>query len=111
MVLGVLGACATNPATGKKELMLVSEGQEIALGQQEDKKAVASFGAYDDPAERVRCAERFPEIPAWKRRDPQIPKSRWWITDAPHVGFRLESPAETYSMEEIRAYFTDLLGG
>jgi len=50
VLLGAMGACATNPATGKKELMLVSEGQEIALGQQEDQKAVASFGVYDDPA-------------------------------------------------------------
>jgi predicted Zn-dependent protease len=49
-VLAIVIACATNPATGKKEFMLVSEGQEIALGQQEDQKAVASFGVYDDPA-------------------------------------------------------------
>ena len=49
-VLAVIIACATNPATGKKEIMLVSEGQEVALGKQEDQKAVASFGVYEDPA-------------------------------------------------------------
>ena len=49
-VLAVIIACATNPATGKRELMLVSEGQEVALGKQEDQKAVASFGVYEDPA-------------------------------------------------------------
>lgn len=49
VAVGAVWACATNPATGKKELMLVSEGQEVALGQQEDQKAVASFGVYDDP--------------------------------------------------------------
>ena len=49
-VLAVIIACATNPATGKRELMLVSEGQEVALGKQEDRKAVASFGVYEDPA-------------------------------------------------------------
>ncbi len=49
-VLTIIIACAVNPATGKKEFMLVSEGQEIALGQQEDQRAVASFGVYDDPA-------------------------------------------------------------
>ena len=47
-VAAIIIACATNPATGKKEIMLVSEGQEIALGQQEDQKAVSSFGVYDD---------------------------------------------------------------
>ncbi len=49
-LLAAIGACATNPATGKRELMLVSEGQEVALGKQEDQKAVASFGVYEDPA-------------------------------------------------------------
>jgi hypothetical protein len=28
----LLAACATNPVTGKKELMLVGEGQEITIG-------------------------------------------------------------------------------
>ena len=28
--------CAVNPVTGKKEVMLVSEGQELAMGQQSD---------------------------------------------------------------------------
>ena len=32
MVLGIT-ACATNPATGKREFTLVSESQEIAMGQ------------------------------------------------------------------------------
>ena len=30
----LLAACATNPVTGKKEIMLVGEGQEIAIGAQ-----------------------------------------------------------------------------
>src|SRR5262245_30247212 len=29
-----LAACATNPVTGKKDLMLVGEGQELSIGQQ-----------------------------------------------------------------------------
>ena len=31
----LLAGCAVNPVTGKKELSLVSEGQELALGQQQ----------------------------------------------------------------------------
>jgi formylglycine-generating enzyme required for sulfatase activity len=27
--------------------------------------------------------------PAWQERDPQFPKSRWWLSDGPFVGFRL----------------------
>ena len=43
-------ACAVNPATGKREIMLVSEGQELAMGKQYDQQLVAELGLYDDPA-------------------------------------------------------------
>lgn len=46
----VAWACATNPATGRRELMLVSEGQEIAMGRQADPEIVATFGVYADAA-------------------------------------------------------------
>ena len=41
-------ACSINPATGKKEFMLMSEKQEIALGVDYDPSVVASFGLYQD---------------------------------------------------------------
>ena len=41
--------CATNPATGNKQLMLVSEAQEIQMGQEADAAVVASIGLYPDP--------------------------------------------------------------
>jgi predicted Zn-dependent protease len=42
-------ACATNPATGKKEVSLMSEQQEIATGQQMDGEVIKQMGLYDDP--------------------------------------------------------------
>ena len=42
-------SCAVNPVTGKKELSLMSESQEIALGKQSDPSIVASFGLYENP--------------------------------------------------------------
>src|SRR5262245_61003516 len=33
-VVASLAACATNPVTGKKDLMLVGEGEELSIGQQ-----------------------------------------------------------------------------
>lgn len=74
-------------------------------------QGVVRGGAFDDDPAGARCAERFPETPAWKRRDPQIPKSRWWNTDSPHVGFRLVSPDQAYTLDEIRAYFDEILSG
>jgi len=35
--------CATNPATGKQQVMLISEQQEIGMGQQEDQNVVQSI--------------------------------------------------------------------
>ena len=40
--------CARNPATGKRELMLVSESQEIAMGQENDPAIVAQMGLVAD---------------------------------------------------------------
>ncbi len=74
-------------------------------------RGVVRGGAFDDPAHEARCAARYPEAAAWKRRDPQIPKSRWWNTDSPQVGFRLVAPAGEYTMDEIRAYWNALLSG
>lgn len=42
-------ACAVNPVTGKKELSLMSEAEEIAYGQQADAEVRREMGVYDDP--------------------------------------------------------------
>ena len=44
----LFSGCATNPVTGKREIMLVSEGQELAMGQESDPAVVAQFGLYPD---------------------------------------------------------------
>src|SRR5829696_1232577 len=43
-----LAACASNPVTGKKELSLVSESQEIEMGKQYAQQIVQSMGVYQD---------------------------------------------------------------
>ncbi len=42
-------SCAINPVTGKKELMLMSESQEIQLGTQSDQQIIQTYGLYPDP--------------------------------------------------------------
>lgn len=42
-------SCAVNPVTGKKELSLISEGQEISLGEETDREIRVQYGIYDDP--------------------------------------------------------------
>ena len=50
--LGILffNSCARNPVTGKKQVVLMSEKQEIAMGKEADPQIVAQFGLYDDTA-------------------------------------------------------------
>jgi predicted Zn-dependent protease len=45
----VVISCAVNPVTGKKQLMLMSEAQEVALGLSYDPQVLTAFGLYDDP--------------------------------------------------------------
>jgi len=40
--------CSRNPVTGKKELSLMSESQEKALGLESDPQIQAEFGMYPD---------------------------------------------------------------
>ncbi|MBI1344393.1 MAG: SUMF1/EgtB/PvdO family nonheme iron enzyme [Terrimonas sp.] len=67
-------------------------------------------GGYTDVATDLRCASRKPSLPKWNRRDPQIPKSSWWLTDAPFAGFRIIRPWQQPSGEEIERFFNLYLG-
>lgn len=72
ILLLIASGCATNPATGKQQVMLMSEQQEISMGRQEDQNVVRSMGLYDDPTlqkyvedlgmELARSSER-PDLP------------------------------------------------
>jgi predicted Zn-dependent protease len=42
-------SCAVNPVTGKKELNLISESQEIAMGKETDVEIRQEYGVYADP--------------------------------------------------------------
>lgn len=42
--------CARNPVTGKKEVVLISEAQEIEMGKQADPEIIRQFGLYEDSA-------------------------------------------------------------
>ena len=43
-----LASCATNPVSGKSELALISESQEIEMGRQAAAAAEAQLGLVDD---------------------------------------------------------------
>lgn len=70
---------------------------------------VVRGGSYKDAASSLRSAKRGVSDLVWNRRDPQIPKSKWWNADAPFVGFRLVRPLVQPSQQEIAAFFNTYL--
>ena len=52
-------------------------------------EAALRAGSYrDDPAD-LHCDAYAEQDRSWNERDPQIPKSSWWLSDGPFAGFRL----------------------
>jgi len=78
-----LSGCATNPATGKRQFMLVSEGQEASMGKEADEQFHALYGDFPDPkaqayvesvARPLAAVSERPDLP-WTFRvvdDPQV---------------------------------------
>ncbi len=67
-------------------------------------------GSYADDAARVRPAARLRSNLDWNRRDPQLPRSKWWNTDAPFTGFRVVRPALDPNPQWIESFFQQYLG-
>jgi formylglycine-generating enzyme required for sulfatase activity len=53
----------------------------------EDGKALVCGGSWKDKVVGFKVRSR--QEPKWNERDPQNPKSKWWLSDAPFVGFRV----------------------
>jgi formylglycine-generating enzyme required for sulfatase activity len=70
---------------------------------------VVRGGSYMDESKELRCSNRIASDASWNKRDPQIPKSKWWLTDGMFVGFRVVRPAKLPSKEEIEKFFTSYL--
>tara|TARA_B100000965_G_scaffold65036_1_gene50796 strand:- start:4695 stop:5657 length:963 start_codon:yes stop_codon:yes gene_type:complete len=67
---------------------------------------VVRGGSWMDKPNRLRSSSRRPSSKKWKRRDPQIPKSLWWHTDAQFLGFRIIRPLETPPEEIQKKYWS-----
>lgn len=78
-----LGGCATNPVTGKRELSLISESQEIAMGQQAAREVRQSMGLVPDSALQ-RYVRSVASRMARTSERPQLPWS-FDVVDDPAV--------------------------
>ncbi len=54
-----------------------------------DGRHLTRGGSWRDPPAEAHPGARAGYSTGWQERDPQYPKSRWWLSDAPFVGFRI----------------------
>jgi predicted Zn-dependent protease len=55
-------SCAVNPVTGRKQIMLMSEAQEVQLGLSYHPQVMATFGEYDNPALQAFVQQKGTEM-------------------------------------------------
>jgi len=72
----VIAACTMNPATGQRQLTLMSEAQEIQIGAHTHPEVLATYGAYDDPAWQTYVQQVGEKIAATSER----PDLDWTFT-------------------------------
>jgi predicted Zn-dependent protease len=75
-----LAACATNPVSGKREISLMSEAEEIAYGQQADVEIRREMGVYDNPELQRYVSDIGQRLAQLSHR----PNLRWSFTVVDH---------------------------
>ncbi len=58
----MIPSCSINPVTGKKQIMFMSEAQEIQMGTQYDPQVIATFGEYQNKELSALIQERGKEM-------------------------------------------------
>lgn len=59
-----------------------------------DGKGCVKGGSWESKPEGCTTAWRAEYVVAWQKTDPQIPKSKWWLSDGQFLGFRLVCEAD-----------------
>jgi len=101
----LFNSCATNPVTGKRDIILISEEQELAMGQQSDPQIVAQFGLYEDPKLQQFIQEKGQKMAAISHR-PNI-DYKFKIVDSPVINAFAVPGGYVYFTRGIMAYFNN----
>ena len=83
-----LGACATNPVTGKRELALISEQQEVQIGKQAAQETEQQMGLVKDSALQQYVSNIGMEL-AKRSERPELPWEFHVIDEATPNAFAL----------------------
>jgi predicted Zn-dependent protease len=101
----LFSGCATNPVTGKREVSLVSEGQEVAMGAQSDPAVKAQFGLYEDPKMQKFIDEKGQKMAAVSHRSNL--KYQFKVVDSPVINAFAVPGGYVYFTRGIMAHFNN----
>lgn len=103
--VAVTTACATNPVSGKKQITLMSEAEEIAIGREMDQQVRQEMGVYDDP-ELQRYVEDIGLELARASHRPNLPWT-FAVVDSPAVNAFALPGGYIYITRGILPYLSD----
>lgn len=98
-------SCAKNPVTGKRDFMLLSESQEVAMGQQSDPDIIGFFGLYEDKNLQKFIEEKGQQMAAISHR--KNLKYEFKIVDSPVVNAFAVPGGYVYFTRGIMAHFNN----
>ena len=104
-IILLVDSCAKNPVTGKRDFMLMSEGQEVAMGQQSDPDIINFFGVYDDPELQKFIETKGQQMAAVSHR--KNLEYKFKIVDSPVVNAFAVPGGYVYFTRGIMAHFNN----
>jgi predicted Zn-dependent protease len=105
LIFLLLNSCAKNPVTGKRDFMLVSTEQEIAMGQQSDPEIKNFFGVYEDEKLQRFINEKGQQMAAVSHRKDL--KYQFKVVDSPVVNAFAVPGGYVYFTRGIMAHFNN----
>ncbi len=101
----LLSSCVTNPITGKKNLVLISEDQEIQMGKEADPQIIAQYGLYPNQTLQNFINEKGKKMGAISHR-PNL-DYQFRVLDSPVVNAFAVPGGYVYFTRGIMAYLND----
>ena len=101
-LLFFITSCAVDPISGERQIMLMSESDEIRLGRRADRKVVWGYGIYDDPGLAAYCNHMFQKMARLSHR-PNL-DYQFTILDSPVVNAFSAPGGYVYFTRGILAY-------
>ena len=105
VLLLFIESCAVNPVTGKRDLMLISEERELAMGAESDPGVIAYFGLYEDQKLQDFINKKGKEMAAISHRSHLDFKFR--ILDSPVINAFAVPGGYVYFTRGILAHFNN----